>query len=170
MESGGFISGLVAARLGGMIENLIMVFPALCIPDHARLGRLGGSCYDAGHVPEIIECPNQMKLSRRFHEEVQGMDPYLEISKYKGPVLLIHGMQDDIVNYAYAVKAKESFEKRQCSFMLIRDAGHGFNEQQDESVMIAIEHFLCKKKRTVDDSGDHYRKQNHNGKRGLSGK
>lgn len=129
-----------------MIENLIMVFPALCIPDHARLGRLGGSCYDAGHVPEIIECPNQMKLSRRFHEEVQGMDPYLEISKYKGPVLLIHGMQDDIVNYAYAVKAKESYGKGQCSLMLIRDAGHGFSEQQDESAMIAIEHFLCKKK------------------------
>lgn len=145
-SQGGFISGLVAAKLGSAIENLIMFYPALCIPDHARMGRLGGACYDVAHVPEVFECPNQMKLSRRFHEEVQGMDPYLEISKYKGRVLLIHGTQDMVVNYSYAVKAKESYEKGQCSFMLIRNAGHCFNEQQNESAMIAVEHFLGKKR------------------------
>lgn len=145
-SQGGFISALVAAKLGSAIENLIMFYPALCIPDHARAGRLGGASYDVCHVPEIIECPNQMKLSRKFHEEVYGMDPYLEISKYKGRVFLIHGMQDDVVNYAYAVKAKECYEKGQCSFMLVRNAGHGFNGQQDESAIIAIEHFLDKKR------------------------
>ncbi len=145
-SQGGFISALVAARLGDAVENLILLYPALCIPDHARAGRLGGACYDVERVPEVIVCPNQMKLSRRFHEEVATMDPYLEIGKYKGRVLLMHGMRDEIVNYSYAVKAKETYEKGQCSFMLMRDAGHGFNAGQDESAVIAMEHFLDKKR------------------------
>ncbi|MCM1127442.1 MAG: alpha/beta hydrolase [Lachnospiraceae bacterium] len=141
-SQGGFVSALTAARLGSAVENLILLYPALCIPDHARLGILGGARYDVRCVPEFIACPNQMNLPRRFHEEMQAMDPYLEISKYKGRVLLIHGMRDEVVNYAYAVKAKESYEKGQCSLMLIRDAGHGFNEQQNESAVIEMEHFL----------------------------
>ena len=145
-SQGGFVSALVAAELGSAIENLIMFYPALCIPDHARAGKLGGASYDVRHVPEIIECPNQMKLSQKFHKEVYGMDPYLEISKYKGRVLLVQGMEDNVVNYAYAVRAKESYDKGQCSLMMIRDAGHGFNGQQDESAVIAIEHFLAGKR------------------------
>lgn len=144
-SQGGFVSALTAAQLGDRIKNLILVFPALCIPDHARLGILGGADYDTKNVPDIIECPNGMTISRKYHENIVDMDPFLEISKYKGRTLLIHGMQDDVVNYSYAVKAKESYEEEQCKLMLIRDAGHGFNTQQDESVMIAIEHFLEKK-------------------------
>ncbi|MCM1258740.1 MAG: alpha/beta hydrolase [Roseburia sp.] len=144
-SQGGFISALTAAQMGDRIESLILLFPAFCIPDHARLGILGGASYDAQNVPDIIECPNGMKLSREFHEKVVDMDPFLEIRKYKGRTLLIHGMQDDIVNYSYAVRAKECYEEEQCRLMLIRDAGHGFTSQQDESAMIAIEHFLDKK-------------------------
>lgn len=144
-SQGGFISALTAARMGNRIENLIMLYPALCIPDHARLGILGGAGYDAENVPDIIECPNSMKLSHEFHENVVDMDPFLEISKYKGRTLLIHGMQDEIVNYSYAVRAKECYKEEQCKLILIRDAGHGFTVQQNESVMIAIEHFLDKK-------------------------
>lgn len=144
-SQGGFVAALTAAQLGPCIENLILVYPALCIPDHARLGMLGGSKYSIQNVPDIIQCPKWMNLSRRFHEQVVGMDPFLEIGKYKGRVLLIHGMQDEIVNYSYAIKAKECYAKDQCRLMLIRDAGHGFTIQQTENTMIAAEHFLAKK-------------------------
>ena len=58
--------------------------------------------------------------------------------------LLIHGMQDDVVNCSYAVRAREAYGEEQCKLMLIRDAGHGFTMQQNESVMTAIKHFLKK--------------------------
>jgi len=144
-SQGGFISALTAAQMGDRIKNLIMLYPALCIPDHARLGILGGASYDTENVPGIIKCPNGINLSREFHENVVGMDPFLEISKYKGRTLLIHGMKDEIVNYSYAVRAKECYEEKQCKLILVRDAGHGFTMQQNESVMIAIEHFLDNK-------------------------
>lgn len=144
-SQGGFVSALTAAQMGNRIENLILLYPALCIPDDARLGRLGGASYDPKNVPDIIECSNKMKVSHKYHENVAQMDAFLEISKYKGRTLLIHGMQDDVVNYSYAVRAREAYEEEQCKLMLIRDAGHGFTMQQNESVMTAIEHFLKKK-------------------------
>lgn len=145
-SQGGFVSGLVAAKCKEKISNLIMFFPALCIPDHARLGALGGASYDVQAVPEEIVCPGGMHISRRYHENVVNMDPFLEISKYKGRVLVIHGKKDDIVPYAYGVKAKQCYEEGQCKLISVEDAGHGFNEQQDESAMVAVEHFLNHKR------------------------
>lgn len=141
-SQGGFVSGLVAAGCGDEVRNLIMFFPALCIPDHARLGALGGANYDAQAVPDVIVCPGGMRISRKFHENVVTMDPFLEISKYKGRVLVIHGKKDTIVPYAYGVKAQQCYEEGQCKLISVEDAGHGFSEQQDESAMVAVEHFL----------------------------
>ncbi len=146
ISMGGFVSGLTAAKYGDRIENLIMIYPAICIPDDARMGRLGGGAYDLGNVPDTIECPNGMKIRRRFHEEVKDMDPYLELRKMKGRVLLIQGTNDDVVNYSYAIKAKECYQKGQCQLLMVRNAGHGFSRQQEDSVITAMKMFLAGKK------------------------
>lgn len=146
ISMGGFVSGLTAAKYGDRIENLIMIYPAICIPDDARMGRLGGGIYDLCNVPDTIECPNGMTIGRRFHEEVKDMDPYLELRKMKGRVLLIQGTNDGVVNYSYAVKAKESYQKGQCQLLIVRNAGHGFSRQQEDSVITAMKMFLAGKK------------------------
>ena len=52
-SQGGFVSGLTAAKYGDGIQKLIMLYPALCIPDHARRGWLGGARYDPKNVPAV---------------------------------------------------------------------------------------------------------------------
>lgn len=141
VSQGGFVSGLTAARCSEEIEKLIMVCPALCIPDDARRGRLGGANYDPLKVPEQIDCGRTI-LGRRFHDEAASMDPYLELSGYQGPVLLLHGTQDMVVNYSYAIRAKESYQNNQCHLQLIRNAGHGFDDNQQESVYASIRQFI----------------------------
>lgn len=141
VSQGGLVSGLAAAKCKDEIKKLIMIYPALCIPDHARRGRLGGSQYDVDHVPEIIDC-KETQLGKIFHDSVVSMDVFLELSAYKGPVLILQGLEDEIVNYSYAIRAKESYEKGQCRLQLIRDAGHGFNEVQKESAVASIRQFL----------------------------
>lgn len=141
-SQGGFISALTAAKEGNNIDKLILLFPAFCIPDHARIGRLGGACYDINNVPDVIECPNRMKLSRKFHDEVFTMDPFHEATAYPGNVLIFHGTQDPIVDFSYAVKAQEAYGKDRCRLIPIENAGHGFNDEQNERVLLAIEQFL----------------------------
>ncbi|MDE6607445.1 MAG: alpha/beta hydrolase, partial [Lachnospiraceae bacterium] len=140
-SQGGFVSGLAAAKCGNEIKKLIMIYPALCIPDHARRGCLGGSKYDSDNVPEIIDCGVTM-LGKAMHEDVADMDPYLELSAYQGPVLILQGLADEIVNYSYAVRAKENYKKGQCHLQLIRDVGHGFDAGQFESAFASIRQFL----------------------------
>ena len=142
ISQGGFVSGLTAAKCGEEISKLIMIYPAFCIPDHARRGCLGGGRYDPKDVPEKIDCGASV-LGKVMHDDVVGMDPYLELSAYQGPVLLLQGLEDQVVNYSYAVCAKEHFREGQCHLQLIRNMGHDLNEQQFESAVASIRQFLA---------------------------
>jgi len=144
-SQGGFVSGLTAAKCGTEIKKLIMIFPALCIPDHARRGCLGGSSYQPETVPEVLDCGNIL-LGRCFHEDVVEMDPYLALSAYTGPVLLLQGLADDIVNYSYGIRARENYKKGQCHLQLIRNMGHGFTEEQHQSAFASVRQFLADRK------------------------
>lgn len=144
-SQGGFVSGLAAAKCGEEIKKLIMVFPALCIPDHARRGCLGGSSYDPCHVPETINCGVTM-LGKRFHETVVAMDPYLELAAYQGEVLIIHGLDDKVVNFSYSVRARENYREGQCHLQLVRNMGHGWDEGQQESTFASMRQFLAGRK------------------------
>lgn len=141
ISQGGFVSGLAAARLGNEIKKLVMIFPALCIPDDARGGRLGGSSYDPQNVPDTIKCEATV-LGRAFHEDVCGMDPYRELSAYQGQVLILHGLEDKLVNYSYSVRAQECYRKGQCHLQLIQGLGHGYDDRQRKSMFASILQFL----------------------------
>lgn len=141
-SQGGFVSALAAAKRLDEVEALILIYPALCIPDDARRGALAGSSYDVHNVPEVIDC-GWMTLGRAFHETVVDMDPFEQIKPYKGPVLLIHGTADGLVHYDYSVKAQQqAYAPGQCHLQLIKDAGHGFSEEQNASVFVSIQQFL----------------------------
>lgn len=144
-SQGGFVSGLAAAKLGREIERLIMVYPAICIPDHARAGILGGAHYDPKNVPEIIDC-GVRKLGKAFHDEVVAMEPFAELSKYDGPVLILQGMRDMVVNYSYAIRAKESYKPNQCHLQLIRCLGHGQGESEEKYMFDSMKEFILGRK------------------------
>ncbi|MCM1027967.1 MAG: alpha/beta hydrolase [Roseburia sp.] len=143
-SQGGLISGLTAAKLGEEIKKLVMVFPALCIPDHARMGGLGGARYDVESVPDILDC-GAILLGRVFHDTAVGMDVYKELRPYQGPVLILQGLEDMVVNYSYAIRAKENYAPGQCRLQLIRDMGHGVTEEQRESAAASVRQFLLER-------------------------
>lgn len=144
-SQGGFVAALTAAQHSKEVEALILLFPALCIPDDARKGALGGSAYDVNNVPAVIDC-GHMQIGKRFHETVVDMNPFEEIAPFAGPVLLIHGTDDQIVDYRYSVKAHESYAPGQCQLQLVQEMGHSFSGEQRESAMVSIQQFLLGKK------------------------
>lgn len=140
-SQGGFVSGLAAARCPEAVEKLIMVYPALCIPDHARRGCLGGASYSVEHVPEVIDC-GEISLGKAFHEEMAAFDPYRALAPYAGSVLIMHGTEDGVVDYSYSVRAMRNYRKGQCTLQLIRGMGHGQNKEQQESIFKSARYFL----------------------------
>lgn len=138
-SQGGYVAGIVAAERGKEIERLVLFYPALCIPDHARAGRLGGAHYDVDHVPEVIETFG-VPVSKRFHDLVVDKDSIEQIRAYSGPVLLIHGSDDMVVDPVYAEKAAEAYAD--CRLQILPGAGHGFSQEQKEVVIVSVREFL----------------------------
>lgn len=108
-SQGAFVSGLTAAKLKELVKKLVMIYPAVCIPDHARRGTLGGASYDPKNPPEEMVLP-LTTIGKKFHDDAVGRDAYSELAKYKGQTLIIQGTDDDIVTPQYQYLVKNVFD------------------------------------------------------------
>lgn len=152
-SQGGFVSALTAAKHPKEIEKLILIFPALCIPDDARAGKMMFAKFDPKNIPEIVNC-GPMRLGRCYVADVIHMDPYEEIKNYPGQVLIIHGTADDLVKWEYSKKAYETYQRhnpagltpeKRAVLRLIEGGGHGFSKKHDAVAMEEMRKFISGK-------------------------
>lgn len=132
-SQGGFVSALVAARHPDLVDKLVLLFPALCIPDDARAGKMMLARFDPQNIPQIVNC-GPMKLGRCYPADVIDMDPIEQIKTYPGPVLIIHGTKDSIVRLDYSEQAQKAYPNARLH--IIEGGAHGFSKKHDG---IAIE-------------------------------
>ena len=137
-SQGGFVSALVAAKHPDWVNRLVLLFPALCIPDDARAGKMMFARFDPQNIPEIIHC-GPMKLGRCYAADVVDMDPIQESKTYPGPVLIIHGTEDGIVKLSYSQQAQQSYADAQLH--IIRGGGHGFSRKHDAIAIAKLKSF-----------------------------
>ncbi len=144
-SQGGFVSALTAAKPENQIEKLILFYPAFCIPDDARAGKMMFSKFDPNNIPEIIKC-GPMKLGRCYAADVIGMKEFELIQGYHGPVLIVHGTDDKIVNISYAHKANDAYlaacGDANVTFKIIPEGAHGFSKEHDELAKGYITEFV----------------------------
>lgn len=133
-SQGGFVSALVAARHPSNVNKLVLFYPALCIPDDARAGKMMFARFDPNNIPEQINC-GPMKLGRCYPADVINLDPITEIKSYDGPVLIVHGTKDRIVNPEYAHQAQRAYPN--AKLQIIEGGAHGFSKKHD---IIALEY------------------------------
>lgn len=144
-SQGGFVSGLTAADLQEEIDRLVMIYPALCIPDDARKGSMQILKFDPDNVPEILEA-GRLRLSGEYAKSVMNMDAIKEVTRYNGSVLIVHGDADEIVPYHYAEDAFRAYSEKDADqdVQLVRIPGapHGFGGQDLEIACDAVLEFL----------------------------
>ena len=137
-SQGGFVSALTAARHPGLADKLVLFYPALCIPDDARAGKMMFARFDPRNIPEQFSC-GPMKLGRCYAADVIGMDPFEEIKAYPGPVLIIHGTKDAIVNIDYSRKARAAYPNAE--LCVIEGGAHGFGRKHDAIAIAQLKQF-----------------------------
>ena len=98
-SQGGLVSALTAAQLKSQISKLILVYPALCIPDNWR-----------ARYPKLSDIPEEtdlwgVRMGSRFFREIHDMQPLKLINSYRGPVFIIQGDKDTIVSMEDSKKA-----------------------------------------------------------------
>lgn len=142
-SQGGFVSGLVSVKPENKVSKLVLFYPALCIPDDARAGKMLFAKFDPENIPDVINC-GPMKLGGCYPRDVLKMDPYAEISPYQGPVLIVHGTKDKIVHVDYARKAADAYEavlSGRTKLCIIEDGAHGFNKKHDAYAIEQLKQF-----------------------------
>ncbi len=125
--------GLLTMLIGGMcaddLKAIIPLSPAWMIPKENREGHALGVSFDPIHIPDMIRSDdwelsgNYIRISQTIHAED-------EIARYHGPVLIIHGDEDEIVPYEYAEKAEKLYDN--AKLIPIRNADHCFTGHLEE--------------------------------------
>ena len=121
-SQGGFVSAIAASDLKDTVSNLVLVYPALCIPDDWN-----NRYKTEAEIPDTTNMWNVL-LGRNFFMELRDFDVYSTICRYEGPVQIIHGSKDPIVPLSYSEKAMKLYKNAHIG--VIPGAGHGFNPEQ----------------------------------------
>ena len=133
-SQGGLVSALVASNLTEDISQLVLVFPALCIPDnwnqrHPRME----------DIPDTTRVWN-VPLGRRYFEELQTLRPFDVIGRYQKPVLIVQGDADMIVSMEDSRRAVQMY--RDARLHVIKGAGHGFKPHELNESFEVIKGFI----------------------------
>ncbi|MGI6511411.1 MAG: alpha/beta hydrolase family protein [Catenisphaera adipataccumulans] len=136
-SQGGFVSAVAAAENTDAVSALILMYPAFVIYDdvHERFSSLD-------EVPDTFgQWGGWITLGKIYAEDVWDYDPYEHISTYQGPVLILHGDRDTLVDISYGERAAEVYSNAE--FHTISDGGHGFYGQPFEDALQYIKDFLA---------------------------
>lgn len=133
-SQGGLVSALTAASMSDAVHRLVLVFPALCIPDNWNT-----------RYPHVADIPDTTRLwnvpmGRRFFLELRDMDVFATLPQYEKPVIIIQGDKDPVVSMADSERAVSLYKKAQLH--VIPGAGHGFNSQEFKESIEVIQNFL----------------------------
>ena len=135
-SQGGMVSAMAAAELSADIKAAILLYPALCIADNAKewFGTKDG-------IPDTYNLWG-VTLGRAYFERLFDFDTYGYISRYTGPVLIVHGDQDGIVPVSYAEQAAETYANAELH--ILPGAGHGFYGNDFEQTVTWTLDFLAR--------------------------
>lgn len=130
-SQGGFVTTYVGAERADEVKAMILLFPAYSIPE---------GCWERhGSIENVPETESIMNntLSSIYSKDAMSIEIYDAMKNYTGPVLLMHGDQDDVVPLSYSEKADETFENSE--LIVLKGTGHGFSARQKEAAGLALE-------------------------------
>ncbi len=126
-SQGGGVSAIVAARHPGEITAMVLLYPAFHLP--ANLHQLYP---DLGNLPETDGRNGMITIGRKYITDMYDYNYDQDMKSYEGPVLIVHGDEDQTVPIGVSRSAVTVFPRARLH--TIHGAGHVFltEEQQSE--------------------------------------
>lgn len=135
-SQGGLVTALAAEERKDKVKGMILLYPALCIADDWNT-----RFHNESDIPDELEVWG-MNLGRIFFESLRGFDPFEHIGTYDGPVLIMHGNQDQVVPLETSRRAGTLYAN--VEMKLFSGEGHGFSEQGTKRMEQELLEFLKK--------------------------
>ena len=138
-SQGGAVTALTGVKHQNEISGMILLYPAFSLFSdiHERFSSLDS-------VPEQYDMfGGWITVGKKYAADVWDIDPYSEIAKYQGKVLLLHGDKDASVDISYSEKASKTLPN--CEYHVISGGGHEFFNQPFEDAVSHIINYLQSK-------------------------
>ena len=123
-SQGGVVASLCAGQLKDKLDALLLLAPAAVVYDDVHKGQIMTAKFNPKNPPDKLWVMLH-PLGKQYILVAQELDIYGQVSDYKGPMCLIHGMRDKIVPYEYSVRYNETCV--QSKLILIEDENHQLN-------------------------------------------
>ncbi len=136
-SQGGAVSSFVSSKHFGDIKGLILLYPALSIPNVVH------NWYPSiNDIPSTVQMTKSIEVGRKYFEDIWNLDLFKEIEDDEINVLILHGTLDDTVPITYSEKINGIYKNSE--FYKIDGAGHGFSGKHFDKAMGYIIDYLKK--------------------------
>lgn len=142
-SQGGLSVILAAAMKREQVKGLIPLAPATNIVDDCKKGDLFGSIFSTDAVPDEITLWDEYTVTGNYARIGRTLHYEEAMKEYTGPVLIIHGTEDEAVPVSYAVSANKIYKN--CTLVLIEGDNHCYNYHLDQ-VTAALKKWLIENK------------------------
>lgn len=122
-SQGGLVTALEGPRAGSALRGLILLYPAFDTRDwvHSQYDSIA----DAGE--DVAFYHGWLHVGPRYLRDAWHLDTYEASAGYEGPVLILHGDQDESVDISYSERALQIYP--QAEYHVIRGGEHVFRGQ-----------------------------------------
>ncbi|KRK94599.1 hypothetical protein FD25_GL000569 [Levilactobacillus acidifarinae DSM 19394] len=133
-SQGGVVASMLAGLYPEFISHLVLMAPAATLKSDALKGILQGAHYDPQHVPDVvpISLGDHLRVGGAYIRSAQVLPIYEVAQRYTGPVCIIHGDQDHVVDLQASKRYQAVYAQAQLH--VLKDADHGFHGASREAV------------------------------------
>lgn len=123
-SQGGVVASMLAGYYPDKVDKLVLLAPAATLKDDALKGNTQGFIYDPQNIPDKLPIKKGLTLGGFYLRTAQMLPIYEIAKKYQGPVCLLHGLEDRVVNNIASKRYDAIYNNDQLH--LLKDADHGF--------------------------------------------
>lgn len=129
-SQGGLVAALAAGMEGDRIRGLILRAPAFMIPQAARDGSMLGFSFDPDHIPDSMPVIKGLELDGNYVRVAQTIQVEDTVGRFKGPVLILHGDEDDMVPPEVSLRMKQRLPN--CELAMMAGETHHFDRHPEQ--------------------------------------
>ena len=133
-SQGGLISAMAAEEYKEKIAGMILLYPALCIADNWR-ERFASE----DDIPKELNFWG-MQLGDVFFKSMRTFETFKVLGHFSSPILILHGIQDEIVPIEYSVKAVKQYPNAKLE--QFANEPHGFTEDGNRRMEAMMLYFI----------------------------
>lgn len=132
-SQGGVVSALVAAQYPQQIKGMALLYPAFSMVASAK-----SQYRTTADIPSRTEMWGT-PVGKVYFQQLLNFDLLAQMKRYAGPVLIMHGDQDEVVPLKYSRQAAKTYPHAQLK--VLAGAGHDFPgaaEGQSRKMILAF--------------------------------